>query len=316
MERLCLIQRCVEGRKGISVSKKNRVRTERKLKQGFTLIELLVVIAIIAILAAMLLPALSKAKARGQRIQCVSQLKQLGMGVQMFALDHSDTLPPAVYRTGDYKYQLSWDDLIHRHIGGTDSDDDLELGLTTTEKVPRILKCPGDRVELSIGWSGAGITGFDRRRSYSMNFAGPMDLLSKAPLPTARFGVGVYVLRNDGSRPNWDPPGYKGSAVQDNSGTILLAEVANGENIAGNDWPSFCAGPTYGSGNNFSSVTADCFQLASSTWGYGSISYGLHGNRFNYLFHDNHVQILKITDTIGTGTTNAPRGMWTMVAGD
>jgi len=35
-----------------------------------------------------------------------------------------------------------------------------------------------------------------------------------------------------------------------------------------------------------------------------------------YLFHDNHVQILKVADTIGTGTTNAPRGMWTMVAGD
>ncbi len=43
---------------------------------------------------------------------------------------------------------------------------------------------------------------------------------------------------------------------------------------------------------------------------------GLHGNRFNYLFLDNHVQILKVVDTIGTGTTNAPRGMWAMVSGE
>ena len=43
--------------------------------------------------------------------------------------------------------------------------------------------------------------------------------------------------------------------------------------------------------------------------------YGLHGNRFNDLFHDNHVQILKVTDTI-RWHTNAPKGMWTMVTGD
>src|SRR5438046_2522622 len=280
------------------------------MKRAFTLIELQVVIALIAILAALLLPALSKAKARAQRIQCVAQLKQLGLGIQMFASDHNDTYPPAVYRTGDYQYQLSWDDLIHRNIGGTDADADLEVGVTSTEKVPKILKCPADRVELSIWWAP-----FATRRSYSMNFAGTMDLLAGAVMPKSKFGIGIYVMKNDGSPPLWDPLGFKVGAVQDNAGTILLAELANGENMAGNDWPSFCAGPTYGSGNNFNGLTPDCFQLGSSAWGYGSISYGLHGNRFNYLFHDNHVQILKVTDTIGAGTTNAPKGMWTMVPG-
>jgi prepilin-type N-terminal cleavage/methylation domain-containing protein/prepilin-type processing-associated H-X9-DG protein len=143
---------------------------------GFTLIELLVVIALLAILAALLLPALSRARVRAQGVQSLNNTRQLMLAWMLYSDDHSGRL---VYNLGGAaggkaaapKNNLNW---VNNNLDWEANNSDNTNTATLTEaglgpyasKVASIYRCPADRVlsqvQLEKGWT-------QRVRSYSMN---------------------------------------------------------------------------------------------------------------------------------------------------
>jgi prepilin-type N-terminal cleavage/methylation domain-containing protein/prepilin-type processing-associated H-X9-DG protein len=114
-------------------------------KKAFTLIELLVVIAIIAILAAMLLPALAAAKKKALKIQCVNNLKQVGISFRLWEGDNGDKYPMSVGWASGGAQEYLW------HQGATTvgfvNNPGMAFMVMSNElSTPKILNCPADNV--------------------------------------------------------------------------------------------------------------------------------------------------------------------------
>ena len=188
-------------------------RSSSSRVRGFTLIELLVVIAIIAILAALLLPALSGAKKKGKGAECINNQKQNGIGLRLWANDNGEKFPWNVdMANGGSLGSLDWTD----HFRSLSN----ELG------TPKVLYCPTDK-QRTAGelWAAPGLDG-DRHVSFFVGLDAeetkPQTILA-GDRNVYDAAAGVYDLTwtpafGTSIQATWD------NTMHENNGYILLSD--------------------------------------------------------------------------------------------
>lgn len=159
-------------------------------RRAFTLVELLVVIAIISILAALLMPSLSKARERARAAHCMNNLKQIGIGAFLYANDNNDVVP--TYQPSGDPW-LTWAGLIEPYVSGKPL-----VKNATGPGISRVFICPTDRMTPG---------------SYPV------------PNPYAALSYGLtYILYNYGSYPAMDAIGARLAALQMPGQDLFIAD--------------------------------------------------------------------------------------------
>lgn len=237
----------------------------------------MIVISIVGLLAALSMPAINKGMAAARKSTCLSNMRQLGVAMRLYCSESDGSLPYA-YWVGMSGGGVSWDDLISPYLGLNLTQTQINAG-SIAGKIP-VLACPSDRLPaLSVA-----------RRSYSMPRG---DYDANGPM-----GVGKTLNVSAVA-----PQGMKLASISSPTTTLLLVEFStskskgdSGDNLAGNAGGSVVDRPTQ-----------------QQTMGMAN---NLHESQFSYLFVDGHAESLAPKQTIGNGSLERPRGMWTVDPND
>lgn len=169
----------------------------KPVSRAFTLIELLMVIAIISILASLLLPSLSRAKAQAQRIQCVSNQKQVYLGFAMWADDNNQRYPwqVSVGDGGTKGIAQTW---AHFYI------------IRDEIRTPRVLNCPSSKKDQAVDFSTNRYSGFAGMRHECFSYFVGVEASSELP---SMHIIGDENVLNDTNKLRCDPGSINCDAV-------------------------------------------------------------------------------------------------------
>lgn len=258
-------------------------------RSGFTLVELLIVIGIIALLIAVLLPALSQARGAAKLTKCLAQQRELGQSIRLYSLDNGNWLPFGRFENyeGNTGQSMSWDDLLLMGRYGLHNKlltfNDVRFFGIAGIKTPR-LKCPNDPVDQYYVGDGTA-NPIAWRLTYGV-VQGPGN-------GVGAFGYGNFTGQY-GVKPI--PPGKR--YTQLGSDTLITSEYPAGNN---------------GLGNGYGLIVSPQDQLQFVQSG---VRRGLHGKRLTYSFADGHAAAIDPRETAGTGSLSTPKGGWTTKRGD